>query len=196
MTVGFPFSPGRKVDRSINEILLARRDASPKEPAEAAQSFIYVLARELLRCEARPDRAEQVVSDFEEAARALTDAATSGSTVEEQAKILQAYWKRFELPAGDLRKRRKVRGPTDAQLRKEFEALRGQLVPILRDRKHKPHHEIIDRLRELAPWATPKKLETAAKTGPVGAAHVLLGSRYALGRDTVRNRISRSKNRN
>lgn len=189
------FSSRRKVDRSINEILLARRDAPPKEPAEAAQSFIYVLARELLRREARPDRAEQVVSDFEEAARALTDAAATGATVEEQAEILRAYWKHFELPDPDHRKRREVRGPTDAQLQKEFETLRGQLVPILRDRKHEPHNVVIDRLRELARWATPKKLETAAKAGPVGAAHILLGSRYALGRDTVRNRISRSKNR-
>jgi hypothetical protein len=188
-----PFSFGRKVDRSINEILLACRDAPPKDPAEAAQSFIYVLACEFLQREARPDRAKQVVSDFKEAARALTGAAASGATVEEQALLLRTYRERFEFPEPDHRKRRKARGPTDTQLRKEYEPLHLQLIPILRDRTEKDGEAIVQELRKLAPWATDHALRVAAESAPEVAACTLLGSRYFLGSNTVRNRISKAK---
>jgi hypothetical protein len=191
--VSSPIYSRRKVDRSINEILLEHRDAPRKDPAEAAQSFIYVLTRRLLRQEARPDRVEQVISDFEEAARALTDAAMSGATVEEQAEILQAYWKRFELPDPDHRKRRDTRGPTDARLRKEHETLRLQLTPILRGRKKKDRKAIVKELRKLAPKATKKAREDAAESAPAAAAYILLGSRHHLGPNTIRNRISKAK---
>ena len=184
---------GRKVDRSINDIFLARRDAPPKDPAEAAQSFIHVLARELLRRETRPDRVELVIGDFEEAACALTDAATSGATVEEQAKILQAYWKHFELPEPDHRKRRDARGPTDVQRRKEYEPLYLQLTPILQDRKKKDRKAIVREIRKIYSWATKKAYEDAGESAPEVAACTLLGSRYSLGSKTVRNRISKAK---
>ena len=185
----------RTVSRSFVEILQERRAGPPQAPEHAAGDFLYVLARELLRREARPDRVDQVVRDFEDASRALVQAAANGATWEEQAEILQDFWKRFELPERDLRKRKEVRGPTDAQLRREFEALLERLSPILRSRKKKPRKALVQELRELAPSATKKALREAAESAPKAAACTLLGSRYHLGPSTVRNRISRARKR-
>ena len=95
----------------------------------------------------------------------------------------------------DFLTNRGARGRTNNQLRKDFESLRRQLVPIIGDRKKMTHCELVERLDALAPWATPETLEEAANAGPVGAAHILLGSRHRLERNALRKRIVRSKKR-
>ncbi len=183
----------REVDRSINEILLERRDAPPKDPADAAAGFIYLLARGFLERECRPERAEQVVRDFEKAARDLTDAAWAGATREEQAKILKKFWKEFALPARDLRKRRKARKPSGAQLLREYEELCPQLKPILRNREVRSISTRIESLKALVPPTEAKALKDAAEEPPWVAARIILGSRHDLKADTVRNRISKAR---
>jgi hypothetical protein len=189
-----PFEPGSGEYRSLNEILLARRDAPPKEPLEVAASFIYVLARDLLHREVRGGR-EQIVRDFEDASRQLVRAAESGATVEEQAEIVRDLRERLDLPEPDLRKRRPQRGPSDTKLRREVEVLRKQLTPILRDRNKKPRKKLDRELGELAPWATPKARRDAASEPPKAAACILVGKRHHLAPNTVRNRISRASKR-
>ncbi len=90
---------------------------------------------------------------------------------------------------------RGTREPTATRLRKDFEALQRRLSPIIGDRKHLPHLELVERLEALAPWAPPEKIEEAANAGPVGAAHVLLGCRYDLGRNAFRKRLVQVKKR-
>ena len=188
-----PFELDSGNDRTLNEILLARRDAAPKEPLEAAASFIYALARELLRREVRPEREVQILHDFEKASHDLVTAAAAGATVEEQAQILGQYWEHFELPEADRRKRREPRGPTDGRLLKEVEALWAKLKPILRGRRDKIQQSIIAKLEPLARWATPKKLREAAASSPMTAACILIGARYHLSADTIRDRVSRAR---
>jgi len=185
----------READPSFADILFERQSGPPKNPAEAAVSHLYVLAREMLRREVKPTRSKQVLRDFEEAARAIGEAAAGGATWGEQAELLRVFWERFELPEGDLRKRREESGPADARLIREFEALCLQLKPILRDRKKKRPEKTIQALRPLFPWAPKWALEAAAFEPPAAAACVLLGSRYDLEPDTVRNRISKAKKR-
>ncbi len=105
---------------------------------------------------------------------------------------LAVVWTRRE---SDFLTNRGARGRTDSQIRRDFESLRKQLVPIIGDRKNMTHCELVERLDALAPWATPEALEEAANAGPVGAAHILLGSRDHLGRNAIRNRVVRAKQR-
>ena len=86
-------------------------------------------------------------------------------------------------------------GRSGAQLRRKFESMRRRLVPIIEDRKNMTHFELVERLEALAPWATPEALEEAANAGPVGAAHILLGSRDHIGRNAFRKQIVRAKQR-
>ncbi len=95
----------------------------------------------------------------------------------------------------DFLTNRGARGRTDTQLRRDFESLRLRLIPIIRDRKTLTPCEFAERLHALAPWATAEKLEEAASAGPVGAAHILLGSRHRLERNALRKRIVRAKKR-
>ena len=95
----------------------------------------------------------------------------------------------------DFQTNRGVRRRTDRQLRGDFESLRKRLVPIIQDRKHMTSCEFGERLQEIAPWASPEKIEEAAHAGPVGAAHILLGCRQHLERNAFRKRIVRSKRR-
>jgi hypothetical protein len=183
----------RRFDRPFAEIIDERRLGPPRAPEDAAAPFVFELARALLRREARPDRADRVVADFVEAAVTLTHAASSGATLEEQAELLHKFWRESGLPEADFRKVRESRGPNDAQLLQEVEALLSQLEPILRELKRQPRSKIVAAIRPLAPWATRKALEAAAGTGPAGAAHILVGARYHLAPGTVRNRISRTK---
>ena len=88
-----------------------------------------------------------------------------------------------------------ARGRTGPQLRRDFESLRRRLVPIIEDRKKMTHFELVERMEALAPWATPETLEEAANAGPVGAAHILLGSRDHVGRNAFRKQIVRAKQR-
>ena len=185
----------REAFRSFSDIIAERAVGPPKDPAEAAASHVYVLAREMLRREVKPDRSEQVLRDFEEAAREIGEAAAGGATWGEQTELLQKFWERFELPEEDFRKRREERGPTDARLIREVEALRQELKPILRDRKKKSAKTIIEEMRPLAPWASQDTLQAAACEAPTRATYVLLGSRYYLTPETIQNRISRAKKR-
>jgi hypothetical protein len=84
-------------------------------------------------------------------------------------------------------------GRSGAQLRREFESMRRRLVSIIEDRKNMTHFELVERLEALAPWATPEALEEAANAGPVGAAHILLGSREHVGRNAFRKQLVRAK---
>ena len=187
----FPFESDPGAYRPFNEILLAWRDAPPKQPLEAAAEFIYELARAFLRRELG-DRHEQILKDFEEASREIVRAAEGGATVEDQVKRLKGFWARFRLPEPDLRKRRDRRGPSDAELKSEVEALHSKLGPILRRRNETPTRDLVRQLRELAPWASKKALKASAEEPPKQAAYRLIGSRYALAPGTVRNRISRA----
>ena len=90
---------------------------------------------------------------------------------------------------------RGTREPTATRLRKDFEALQRRISPIIGDRKNMTHLELVERLEALAPWAPPEKIEEAANAGPVGAAHVLLGCRYDLGRNAFRKRMVQVKKR-
>jgi hypothetical protein len=180
-------------DCTLNEILLARRNSPPKDPAVATFYFIDLLARALLRRETRATHRVQVMRDFEEASLDLAIAAGNGATAEEQAEILHTYWKHFKLPEGDFRKRRDSRGPKDARLLKEYETLYAKLVTIRRAHPKKLGKMPTRKLKPLAPKASRKKLSDAAESTPAVAACILIGSRYNLGADTVRNRISRAR---
>ena len=95
----------------------------------------------------------------------------------------------------DFSTSRGKREPTATRLRKDFEALQRRLSPIVGNRKNMTHLELAERLEALAPWAPPEKIEEAANAGPVGAAHVLLGCRYDLGRNAFRKRMVQVKKR-
>ncbi len=191
----FPFGPHRETDRSISELFSDLRNPPPKEPSEAASYFIYALAHKLLERETHPARRTQILEDFREAARDLVDMAANGATAAEQHEILANHWMHFELPETDLRKRQPRRGPSDAKLRREVDVLRKKLAPILRDRKKKPPKKLERELGELVSWATPKAVRDAASEPPTAAAWILIGDRYQLEPETVRNRISQTSKR-
>jgi hypothetical protein len=193
MATKFPFGPHRKPDRSFAEILSERCGAPPKDPAEAASSFIHALARALLDRETRPERKVQILRDFDQASRDLVSAAATGATVEEQAAILHKHWEHLSLPEPDFRKRRETRGPSNAKLQSEVKALKRKLDPILRRRQQSNQNAMVAKLRRLASWATPKKLREAADSPPMAAACILIGTRYHLSAATVRDRISQAR---
>ncbi len=177
--------------RSVNEILIERRDGPPRDPSVATQSFKYVLACVLLRREAGPDRAETVLADLDAAATDFGQAAMNGATYQEQAEILQRHWKDLELPPADFRKRRVPTGPDGQQLRAEYEELHPRVKAVLRDRKRWPLDQVVQSLRALAPDKTAERtLRSAARETPWRATHILLGKRHGIGPDTVKNRIN------
>jgi len=190
------FGRGTMIDarlplRSFNEIMIERRDGPPCDPSVAAQSFVYVLACEMLRREAGPDRAETVLADLDAAATDFGQAAMNGATYQEQAQILQRHWKDLELPPADFRKRRVRTGPDGRQLRAEYEELHPQVRAVLRDEKGQPFDQVARSLEEFAPDNTDERtLRSAARETPSRATHILLGQRHEIGPDTVKSRIS------
>jgi hypothetical protein len=189
------FERGTMIDarlpsRSFSEIVIERCEGPPCDPSVATQSFISTLACELIRREARPDRAETVVADFQVAASEIVQAAMNGATYHEQAQILQRHWKDLELPSADFRKRRVRKGPDGRQLRAEYEELHPRVKAALRDRKWRPLDQVERSLQALAPDNTAERtLRSAARETPSRATHILLGQRHGISADTVKNRI-------
>jgi hypothetical protein len=190
------FGRGTMIDarlpsRSFSEIMIERREGLPCDPSVATQSHISALACELIRREARRDRAETVVGDFQAAATEIVQAAMNGATYLEQAQILQRHWKDLELPPADFRKRRVPTGPDGRQLRAEYEELHPRVKAVLRDRKRGPLDQVVQDLRALAPDKTSERtLQSAARETPSRATHILLGRLHGIGPDTVKNRIN------
>ncbi len=177
--------------RSFNEILLERHAGPPRDPSVATQSHIYTLACELIRREARPDRAETAVADFTAAATAIDHVAMNGATYLEQAQMLQQHGKDRELPPADFRKRRVPTGPDGQRLRAEYAELHPRVKAVLRDRKRWPLDRVVQSLRAVAPDTTAlRTLQSAARETPSRATHILLGQRHGISADTVRNRIN------
>ena len=191
----FPFGTHPTPKESISDWISDERNAPPKNPAEAASYYVYVIARQLLERETRPERRTQILRDFYEASREIVDAATGGATREEQAEILAKHRKTFELPEADFRKRKDSHGPTDALLLKEYEVLYAKLVPIHRSQRDNSGKMPIKKLKALVPKASRKKLRDAAKSAPAAASWILIGSHHNLGTYTIRNRISRARKR-
>ena len=77
--------------RSFNEIMIERRDGPPCDPSVATQSFKYVLACEMLRREAGPDRAETVMADLNAAATDFDQTAMNEATYQEQAQARRQH---------------------------------------------------------------------------------------------------------
>jgi len=190
------FGRGTMIDarlplRSFNEIMIERREGPPRHPCVASQSFISALACELIRREARPDRAETVVGDFTAAATAIDQAAMNGATYLEQAEILKRHWKDRALPPADFRRRRVPTGPDGERLRAEYEEFHPRVKAVLRDRKRGALDQAVQSLRALAPDSTAERtLQSAARETPSRATHILLGQRHGIGPDTVKNRIN------
>ncbi len=190
------FGRGTMIDarlpsRSFNEIMIERYEGPPRDPSVAAQSFLHVLVRDLIRREARPDRAETAVADFDAAASEIVRAAMNGATYYEQAQILQRHRKDLELPPADFRKRRVPTGPDGRQLRTEYEELQPRVKAVLRDRKRWPLDQVVQSLRALAPDNTAERtLRSAARETPSRVTHTLVGQRHGIGPDTVKNRIN------
>ncbi len=180
--------------KALNEILLERRDAPPKDPWEAVVQPIVRISRALLKREAREDREEQALDDFDSCVLELVNAAAEGGSAEDQGLILQRCWQEFEFPIEDLRKRREPHGPVGEKLLAEFEPLLKEVESLFARRKTIDHADLLSELREFAPRATPKAREDAAKTGPIKAARILIGSKYGRSERTIEKRLRDAHN--
>ena len=178
----------------------------PQDPRAA--SFWRVVEFLLIRLqqEASPTRRDRLCTDARAAVEALLKAASSAATFADQRAAVEATWNALQVGGfrPDFRKHRRSAGPDPVTMANEFdvtrEALTAKIGP-LRDQHRRntsriQRRQLLNQLRitlaDLFPDLkshAPRTLERVVEEPPEQAAYMILGARYRLNPQYVRDRV-------
>lgn len=187
---GFVYGEARGRGRSEEAARRSRQRAVERledcvksnEDAQVAE-----VTRDFLLKTARPARREAVAEEFDRSVARIQELVQVRTLREQELALIEAIDAANADPPGDLRERRESRAPGPLELLAEYEAEHGHIQEVIGQRRARDHVKCRERLRKDYPHLSRRQLYAILAEPASRATWVVLGARYALSPERIRN---------